>query len=278
MANFSELLHRKVIGIPVLYWAGGFVAILAIVAWRIKPATPPDTPPTDNGGTDVSDPSIGDLGDYTGLGTTGTVTVVQQPSNAAIVDPVIKTNESWVRDGAEWLTASKGVAGSQAAAALNKYVSGLSRSYQEQEWVDDVIREKGQPPDSIAEGGSVDPKPAVKQFPQPPGTHTITGNSDTTFRNICQLYYGHSTSEDINLVQAANPTFGGTLGPFAVGTKVVVPVFHDPVRVNSGRVNVAWRDFARQNGLTEAQLHYLNDTQVWARQSYIPAYTMVRVK
>lgn len=273
MASFTEMARRKVLGVPVLYLAGGAVVILAVVAWRIKPAPTADTPPVDNGGT--TDPT---LPDYTGLATNGTVTVVQQPVNTQ-ADPVIATNETWVRDGATWLMKTKGVAGSAAAAALTKYVNGQEQSFQERGWTDDVINEKGQPPDHIAEGGGVQAKPAQKQFPAPPGTHTISGPNDNTFRAIANLYYGHSAAEDINLIQGANPTFGGTLGPFAVGTKIVVPAFHDPKYVTTGKKNLVWRDAARiyAPGITADQLRVMNDTNKWAQSGYVPASSRLRV-
>jgi hypothetical protein len=39
--DVKALMTRKVAGVPVIYIAGLFVAILAVVAWKMKPAAEP---------------------------------------------------------------------------------------------------------------------------------------------------------------------------------------------------------------------------------------------
>jgi hypothetical protein len=141
------------------------------------------------------------------------VTVVQQPSADADTTPTKPIdNEDWARKGAEWLTATHGVSGSAAIAALTKYISGTDRTFDEQTLVDMVIKEKGQPPNSIAEGGSVSAAPAKKQFSNFPGKHVIKGGSDNGFPQLATLYYGSAVDDRIDLLQAANPSLG-TSGP-----------------------------------------------------------------
>src|SRR6476620_3670788 len=167
--------------------------------------------------TDPSSPDGVSTDPYDSLKTSGTVTVVQQPANTQ-PDAVVKTNETWARDGAQWLTTSKGVPGSEAIAALTKYINGEDRSFQEKEWIDAVIGEKGSPPESVSIGGNTSDKPAQKQFDTAPGVHTVKGGSDNTYAKLAVLYYGSSTGDTEDLIQNANPSLPSTSGPFSAGT------------------------------------------------------------
>lgn len=251
---FADVARKKVGGVPVIYLAGGAVAILAVVAWKMKPsATPPV--PVDAG---AGDPNAVDTSAYSGLATQGTVTVVQQP-NQTVADPIVKTNSIWVREGADWLTTTNKASGSAAYAALTKYINGADRSFAEQQLVDEVIKEKGQPPEDIAEGGTAGTKPAQKQG-EPPTVHTITGSSDDTWPEIATLYYGNGSARGQDLLQFANPNLGASAGPFAVGTKISVPIFNGSAktyRVPKGPVS--WAAVASKNGISETQLRNLNN-------------------
>jgi hypothetical protein len=272
--TFSEFANKKVLGVPVLYLAGAAVVILAIVAYRMDSKESPSEEQTPEGPPDAgSEGSTDDF--YDALATQGTVTVVQG-ANQTSPDPVVKTNETWIREGAEWLVAQNMATGSQALQALTKYINGVDRSYQEQQWVDAVFKEKGAPPDGVSEGGNVGSKPAVKQAGTLPGIHTITGNSDNGYSQLAQLYYGSSDADRQDLLQAANTNLGLS-GPWPIGTKVNIPAYK-PIRTVTvnGRINKS--TFAGQNGLSRAQLDALNNGPKWdALGPNIVAGTKVRV-
>lgn len=278
MASFSEIAHKKVAGIPVLYLGAAFVAILAIVAWKIKPASTGDAP-ADNGGTDASDPAVGDLSDpYAGLGTNGTVTVVQQPTNTT-PDPVVKTNDDWVRDGATWLgtTAGGNVPGTEAYSALQKYVTGQDRSFQENGWVNAWIAQGGLPPEGVSEGGTVQTKPAQKQFPSPPGTHNVTGNSDNTLALLANLYYGNASGDTINLIEESNPSLA-TATTLPIGAAVKIPVYAAPVTWTVPS-RMTWAQAAAKNGTSEQVLKNLNNGSAgWRHAPYLEKGRVIRVK
>lgn len=177
--TFSELAHKKIAGVPVLYLAGGFVVILAVVAWKMKPAT--DTTPEESpldGGTD--DAVLDENGHadgsnpYAGYSGNGTVIVAPQPSPPAeeADDRRPGSNEEWVRQGAEWLVAEKKVNGQAAYVALNKYINSQSRSYTESGWVDQVIAAKGLPPEPFTATGPTSPP---SETPAPTPMKPVTG-------------------------------------------------------------------------------------------------------
>ena len=257
VASYSEILHKKVAGIPVVYLAGAAVIVLAIVAWKIKPVTPVSdtTPadaagPTDNGVTDATNP-------YDGLATNGTVVVQPQVPPQTDTTARFEDNSTWARTGAEWLTKEKGVPGSQAAAALSHYIGGEDNSYQERVWVDLVISEYGQPPDDIAQGGAVGPKPPQRQFTNFPGTHTVTGDSDTNLAAIAQLYYGNADGNHVNLLEFANPSIA-TNPTLVPGTAVKVPAYTTP-KTWTVTSTMTWAQAAAKNGISESQLRNLNN-------------------
>jgi hypothetical protein len=276
MASFNDIAHKKVAGVPVLYLAGGAVVILAIVAWKMKPATVPDAEvPADSGG----DPNAVDESAYDGLATQGTVTVVQQP-NQTTPDAVVKTNSTWVRDGSTWLVNQNLTSGTVAYAALTKYINGTDRSYDEEQLVNKVIKQFGPPPDDIAEGGTAGSAPAKKQFDNPPGVHTITGASDDSWAEIATLYYGNGAAANQDLLQFANPALGSSPGPFAIGTKITVPVYHAPVNytVPKGKP-LSWAAVAAKNGISETQLKNLNNgSAAWRNAPTLQPGQVVRVK
>lgn len=166
--NLSDIASKKVAGVPVLYLAGGAVAILAVVAWRMKPAPEvADTVPTEdalldeNGIADGSNP-------YAGMATNGTVVV--QPAAPSNESPAVPdrpgTNDEWVREGSLWLNANKNVTPTAAYAALTKFIKGQSRSSTEAGWIESVITHQGFPPESYADA----PLPTS---PQPPSTGVV---------------------------------------------------------------------------------------------------------
>lgn len=264
---FSDLARKKVAGVPVIYLAGGAVAVLAVVAWKLKPTvTAPADTPVDSGG----DPNAVDESAYSGLATQGTVTVVQQP-NQTVPDEVVKTNSTWVRDGAAWLVSEKRVDGTAAYAALTKYVNGQDRSFDENTLVNLVIDHQGAPPDDIAEGGTSGTAPAQKQFNEFPGRHVVKNSSDNGFPQLASLYYNSSAPDRVDLLQAANPTLGEA-GPWPTGTVVIIPTYHAPVyyTVASAKGETA-SQVASKNGISLYQLAVLNNVRGGV---YQPGYTL----
>lgn len=145
---------KKVGGVPVVYLGAGAAAILAVVAWRMKPAP---SAPTDGPVSATPDAVLDEKGladgssPYAGYSTNGTVIVQPSTPPAEPVSTGPDTNDEWIREGAAWLVANKDVSGAAAYTALSKYVEGKSRSVQEAQWVDMVIKEKGLPPDPFTD-------------------------------------------------------------------------------------------------------------------------------
>lgn len=166
---------KKIAGVPVVYLAGGAVAIMAIVAWRMKPSpdAPVDTVGTgseatldENGLADGADP-------YAGLRSNGTVIVQPAPLPEPVEPDRPDTNEEWIRVGAEWLAAKKNIPPTTTYSALSKYIEGKSRSTTEQNYIDDVIREKGFPPDPFTDS----PPPSTSTPPPSGGSKPPSGGS-----------------------------------------------------------------------------------------------------
>jgi hypothetical protein len=271
MANFQELARKKIAGVPVIYLAGGFVVILAVVAYKMKSTNTGATDTTQTEDTNKGAAPTPNPYDSIDPDGTGTVTVVQGPPSADTnTDPVVKTNSTWVSEGAQYLVASKSVPGTAALAALNKYINGQDRSYDEDQWVNAVIKEKGPPPDGTAEGGKVGYKPAVKQFPVAPGVHVVKGGADNTYGDLATLYYGHNDQASYDLIQAANPSVG-LVGPFAPGTKVNIPGYHVPAYYNVPTNSMTSTQIAAKNGTTVYAIEALNNTSktTWSKGSKV---------
>ena len=273
--TFKELAAKKVVGVPVLYLAAAAVIVLAIVAWRMKPSPEPKDPTDQEALGDAEiDPETGLAvpgNPYAGLSSNGTVTVVQQPTNTTPEVDTISTNEEWAKAAAEWLTATLNVPGSQAIAALHKYLEGQDRSFQEEEWTNLAIKEKGQPPFAPVISGTVGNKPANKQI-TPPGYHTVTGPMDDTIGDIAKLYYNNTTDDTYDLLQAANPSIGD--GTWAPGQKVFVPVYHAPIYYTvTASKGLTASEVASKNGISLVQLAKLNDPKGGA---YNPAFRFLK--
>lgn len=275
--TFSEVANKKVLGVPVLYLAGAAVVILAIVAYKMDAKTTPDETPGVEGSPDdggMADDEATDA--YAGLASGGTVTVVQAATNPAATEETIKTNDMWVREGAEWLVAHGHSTGSVALTALTKYINGVDRSYAEQELVDLWFKEKGAPPDGVSEGGTVGSKPAQKQFSNLPGVHTITGNSDNGYPQLATLYYNSASADRQDLIQVANTSLGLS-GPWPVGTKVTIPVLRN-IRYYKTTKAEAKSTIASKNSLSRAQLDALNNGPMWTKYgSTVPKGVSVRI-
>lgn len=275
--NISEILKKRVLGVPVLYLAGVAVLILAYVAWKMKATTD-----ITDGGADVTgDPSAAsDLpseGDdpYGSLATQGTVTVVQQPA-VTTPEPEEKSNEVWAKKGAEWIvghpTPEVNPSGAAAIAALNHFLQGEDLSYDETQIVNAVIREWGQPPEGVTVTGKVTTdKPAQRQFSVFPGTHTVKGSNDNTYAKLAGLYYGSASVDNINLIAGNNPGREGSM--LSVGTPVKIPLKRPPRYIKATNSMKNAPDIAKKNGITVAQLWAYNPGKAFP----VPVGTSVRI-
>lgn len=267
MASFQEVANKKVFGVKVLYLAAGFVVILGIVAWKLKPSaagTDGTDTATDESGGDAPTPNP-----YDSLDSNGTVTVQQlgpQPTSGDSND--VETNDDWVREGSAWLVQQGLANGTDGYTALSKYVNGQDRTYQEQQMVDAWFKEHGAPPQNPAEGGSVAEKPVTK-VPSLPGYHTVQGTTDNTYGKLANLYYGHSEQATYDLVQAANvDKLGMQDGPFTIGTKVLIPAYRTPGYYKTPSAMTS-AQIASKNGITVQQIIALNNTtrSQWAKDA-----------
>ena len=274
--DVKGFLQKKFAGIPVLYLLGVAVGIFAFVAWKLKPAdTSSDSlgaPGTGDAGADVTGVTTGDLAGsvYDGLKTAGTVVVAPSSDTIGDTTPTIKTNATWLNDGVQWLVAQDKATGSVANAALSKYLQGQDRSYNEQELVDLWYKQGGPPPDGVEPAGTIGSKPAQKQFEQPPGVHTVKGTNDNDYTDMLNLYYGgRKDQESYDLLQAANEKLGLS-GPWGVGTKINIPVWHPPkYYVTPSDMTTA--QVASKNGITAYQINALNNTSknTWPKGSKV---------
>lgn len=267
MTNFQEFANKKILGVKALYLVALFVVILAVVAWKLKPAKAADTTTTDQP-TDAS--AAPTPNPYDSLDSNGTVTVQQLGPGTTTGDAAPETNEDWVRGGVNWLVKENKATGTVAYAALNAYINGTDRTYDQELLVNAWIAEHGAPPDAPATGGAVGNKPVNRQIPKLPGYHTVTGNLDDSYGEIATLYYGHAEQGTIDLLQAANTGLGQT-GPFAVGTRIYVPVWHDAVYYTVPISNMKTSDIAGRNGVTVQQIAVLNNVNRsnWAKGSRV---------
>lgn len=265
--NFSDLAKKKIAGVPVLYLAAAAVTVLLVLAWRMK--STPDPEVTDVGNTDdLADAANALENPYDGLSGSGTVIVQQTPVDADATPEDPKTNETWVRDGAEWLVSKNMASGTVAFGALNKYVTGADRSYDEDSLVNAVIKEKGMPPESIAEGGGVGAKPLTRQFTTLPGVHKTIGGENYT--QIATLYYGQGSIENRDLLQGANTQYGLSEGPFPTGTAINVPKYHSPRYYVTPKAGMTKSQVAAANGISFDVLRAYNNGPKYESMTTFP--------
>lgn len=276
--TFQEFAHKKVLGVPVLYVAGGAVIILAVVAWKMKASTPPVDTSTDAQATNGSaaDNAI-DGSQYAGLDTQGTVTVAPQPTPApSDANSSITTNDEWVSKGVIFLTQQKHVDGTLAYEALSRWVNGQDYTADQKTLIDEVFTEYGPPPDGGG-GGAAGNKPAQKQG-NPPTTHSVTGSNDNKLAYLATLYYGSSDlAHKMDLIQGdkANASIGG--GPYPIGTKVFIPLYHEPKYYVTTVANMTKSQVASKNGITVEQLAVYNNGPNFDSKTAFSKGTKLRV-
>lgn len=174
-AKGASFTKRKVGGVPVIYLVGGFVLILAVVAWRMKPSgdlAASDNADATDAGTDAANPAGVSDSLFPNI---PSGTVVAAPAQPAVEDVPYEDNSTWLRKGVAFLIA-KGKNPGDAQLALQHYLSGADLSYDEGALRDMVVREYGLPPDSFDAGKTNSkpvpppastPKPAPKPAPTP---------------------------------------------------------------------------------------------------------------
>jgi hypothetical protein len=269
VASFTEIAHKKVAGVPVIYIGGAFAVIFAIVAYRLKgnsTAVTTDTSQADAANPSGADTSNNDVADsvdgtdYSGLNTTGTVTVAPATTTPASGD-VTQTNQTWLASGVAYLMTSAGGshAGGEAQTALTHYLDGDDLSYQEGAMRDAVIAKIGLPPEALPGVGQTSSQPAQRQFSNTPGKHTVKGDNDNTFGKLATLYYGSNSADNVKKLYEYNLSVGSINSTFSPGTVITVPTDWTPQYYTvTGVKDTSASQIAAKNGLTTGQLGALN--------------------
>lgn len=250
MASFQELARKKVAGIPVLYLAGAFVTILAIVAYKMKPTSGEDLGSEDGG--DQGDPTNG-AADYSGQ--IGSGTVIVAPSTPDPVEADKPTNEEWGRSAVDYLVESNLATPSVAEAAIHKYLEGADLTFEQGKLKDAAILKLKLPPEPLVGIGSIGTAPAQRQFTSFPGKHTVKGSNDDGLTKIAALYYGRSETPYTTLLSAANTNLP-RYGRYSPGTVVNVPAYIEPKYYTAGSQDA--KTIAAKNGISTASLQLLN--------------------
>lgn len=251
--DFKALLNKKVVGVPVLYLAGAFVAILAVVAWRMKPA--PEAAVTDPDADDTAlDPA---LDDYAGLATNGTVTVVQGGTSAE-EESKKETNDDWERAAVAFLISEKLATAGEAQTAINKYLEGADLSYDEGRLRDAAVTKLGIPPEKMSTVGTVGLAPAQRQFNNFPGTHTVKNVNDNTAGKLAQLYYGNSDTAHALKIAANNSGLGPLGVTYNVGTVVKIPRWENPRYYTITKTTQWPSQVAAKNGMSVEAFTFFN--------------------
>lgn len=255
-----EWMKKKVFGIPLVYIAGLFVAILVVIAWRMRSGTDAvDTDPDSDSATDAvgdADPS----NPYGSYATQGTVTV-QQSGEPTTVTPIGEvTNSSWVRKGAEWAV-GQGLAANTNVAyiALNKYVNGEEMSVDEAKIRDAVVRQYGLPPEDFQPSGQTVTTPVAARRQGNPGNtvHRVKGSEDNDFFKLSQLYYGRG-GEGVDFLEFHNQKLGlAGHNNLAVGTAVAIPAYSE--KYYTPPKDMTTTEVAAKNGTTAAVIALLNN-------------------
>lgn len=235
MDKLKALMSRKIGGVPVLYLVAGLVIVLAVVAWRMKPAA--DVADEQLGAEDGGEPVDGD-------GDGGPVPpFVANPPPAYTVPspdpngtPTADDNDKWMRRSIEWLAGQGHASADVATIALQKYLGGEQLSVAEGKLRDLAIKHFGLPPDIPTSGGTETPAP-VPNTPVPvryiaPGYHTVTGPSNDSYTDMARLFYGRTDNDAIDLIQSYNVSHGHQ-GPFPVGTRFWIPKYQAPKYVKA---------------------------------------------
>lgn len=272
MKALKDLASKKLYGIPVLYIAALMVAILAVVAFKMKPSKELDEETVDTEEAEDLVPTAEDIAtaDYGFAATRGTVTV-SGASLGTETSTVLDTNELWVRRAAEWL-ATQGFTATAAHEGLTRYVEGQELSYEQGGMRDKAVAQFGLPPETVSPGTTKDAP--GKRVGTPPVTHTVKGSNDNTYTKLASLYYSRTDGLAIDLLQRDNVNRLGHAGPWPVGTTVKIPKWNSPsyAKAKSGMTTLA--QFAAKNGVTKTAIMEMNDGMKFP----VKIGTRVRVK
>lgn len=278
--NLSGLMQKKVMGVPVLYLVAGFVIVLALVAWRMKPGAGVTPDPAEDTG---AAPDAG--GGLTEGGEGAIPPFVANPSpgygGVAIPDPNASggtpdDNDKWLRRAVEWLAGQDHATADAATGAIQKYLAGDQLSVAEGQLRDLAIRQFGLPPEIPQSGGTaapVTPTPTTPKKYIAPGYHTVSGPEDDSYTDMARLFYGRGDNAAVDLIQSFNPTKGHE-GPFPVGTRFWIPPYTAPKYITAtASVRTSAQIVARNPPLTAAMLKEFNDGMKFP----VKAGTKVRV-
>lgn len=278
MGNLSALMQKKVAGIPVVYIIALFVAILAVVAWRMK--TPTEDVPPEDAGEPGSDGDVSGDPAYPG----GAPTFVANPAPGYISpdanqgEQSIDSNDKWMRRSIEWLAGNGHASVDQATVAIQKYLSGEHLSVSEGKLRDLAISHYGLPPELPTSGGTDEPStpippvppgpvtptpdPPAPRTPIPPTYYTVTGNGDNTWTLLTKKFYGSSDDAHIDYLQSWNVRSGAPhSGTIANGVRLWVPVYKSPKYISATATMRTTTDIIKKNPPLNsvAMLQELND-------------------
>lgn len=261
-------MDKKVAGVPVIYLVALFVGILAVVAWRMKPANAEE----EAGGDPASEDGLGgDPEEYenpTFVANAPPAYVTPDSGDAGIGNSTINTNEQWARKSAEWLVATGRATGGLALTTMYKYINGEQMSVAEGKLRDAAIKQFGTPPETFTPGQTNNPAEgiATKQG-NPPTTHTVKGKNDNNFWKLAKLYYGSDHYDYVNFLEVANISIPKSKDKvtqaFPPGTKISIPKYAAPKYfLATGTVNTP-QAIAARNSTTAAAIMELNDSVKW---------------
>ena len=259
--NFKELSGKKVLGVPVLYLGAAAVTILAIVAWKMKPAPTGDSETPADGSGDGA-PGSGSDDPYGDLATGGTVVV--QPVTPTPAEVVEETNETWERAAVDYLVNDRKMASAGAAqAAIRAYLDGGDLEYEQGLLRDAAVSKLGIPPEGLPQVGKTNDPPAQRQFSNFPGKHTVKGSNDNTPAKLANLYYGNAAADRIDKIVATNHRMGPSNTTYPKGTVVSIPKWINPAFVTATTSMRTAAQLASKNAISQDVLRALNPNRTF---------------
>lgn len=262
--NLSELMRRKVFGIPIVYIAALFVAVLVFIAWRVKDVS---------GSANESPSDTGEESDVEGDVTpVGNPVFIANPSltpstGATATDtPSVDTNEAWAKRAIEWISAHNTefdypVSTHDAHRAVYGYLNSDALSIRQREVVDRAIRQFGLPPEVPTPGQTKTPNyPAARQG-TPPTNHTVKYTTENDFWKLARLYYGSEHYDYVNFLEVANlGVVPKGKNAIPLGTRVKIPAYKNPKYYTSTKSYNTIEKIAARNGTSTAVIRELNDS------------------
>lgn len=240
--NWKELLSKKVKGIPVVLIVAVLAAAGLYAALKLKPA------PEDTTEEDVPSGDTGDSGQPVFLANR------DSEDSGDNVSDTGDTNEKWAHRAIEWLAAN-GTTLSLATSAITKYVNSEDLTFAEGLIRDRAVKQFGLPPEGLSTSKTQGYNgPATRQG-NPPTNHTVKGQSDNTFAELARLYYGLGNWDAVNLIRRVNLQ---AVEPFAKGTVIRIPAWHDPKYFVATSAARDLYSIARKNATTPANVQALN--------------------